>query len=149
MDYRILEFLTSYVHFFSSVLWWGIMFFVIFILRPINKNGAYSFLLLRTQQFIFPLSTISMTSGIALIFINIHFDASRLFHSLWEYMLILGGLFSLPVYIVIIFQSKKRDIKIQLRKKIKFRKITFLPYLLFTLLSSTISIMIFITQFFS
>lgn len=149
MDYKILEFLTSYLHFFSSVLWWGIMFFVIFILRPINKNGAYSFLLLRTQQFILPMSTISITSGIALIFINIDFDSSRLFNSLWAYMLILGGLFSLPVYIVIIFQSKKRDIKIQLRKKIKFRKITFLPYLLFTLLSSTISIMIFVTQFFS
>lgn len=149
MDYRILEFLTSYVHFFSSVLWWGIMFFVIFILGPVNKKGSYSSLLPRIHRFILPISTVSITSGIALTFINIEFDANRLFNSLWAYMLILGGIFSIPVYLVSLFQSKKRDIKIQLNKKVNFKKTSFLPYLLFALLSSTISIMIFVTHVFS
>lgn len=150
MNYSILEVLTLYLHFFSSVLWWVITFFVIFILRPINKKGLYSFLLIRIQQFILPISTISITSGIALTFINIDFDPNRFFNSLWSYMLILGGLFSIPVYLVILFRSKKRIVQIQLSKKVNFKKkTTFLPYLLFTLLSTTITIMIFVTQLFS
>lgn len=151
MDYySILELLTLYLHFFSSVLWWGITFFVIFILRPINKKELYSSLLLRIHQFILPISTISITSGIALTFINIDFDSNRFFNSLWSYMLILGGLFSIPVYLVILFQSKKRNIQIQLSKKVNIKKKTpFLPYLLFAFLSTTITIMIFVTQLFS
>jgi hypothetical protein len=151
MDYySILELLTLYLHFFSSVLWWGITFFVIFILGPINKKGLYSSLLLTIHQFILPISTISITSGIALTFINIDFDSNRFFNSLWSYMLILGGLFSIPVYLVILFRGKKRNIQIQLSKKVNFKKKTpFLPYLLFALLSTTITIMIFVTQLFS
>jgi hypothetical protein len=151
MDYYgILELLTLYLHFFSSVLWWGITFFVIFILGPINKKGLYSSLLIRIHQFILPISTISITSGIALTFINIDFDSNRFFNSLWSYMLIIGGLFSIPVYLVILFRSKKRNIQIQLSKKVNFKKKTpFLPYLLFALLSTTITIMIFVTQLFS
>jgi len=65
-------------------------------------------------------------------------------------MLILGGLFSIPVYLVILFRSKKRNIQIQLSKKVNFKKKTpILPYLLFALLSTTITIMIFVTQLFS
>jgi hypothetical protein len=37
-------------------------------------------------------------------------------------MLILGGLFSIPVYLVILFQSKKRNIQIQLSKKVNIKK---------------------------
>jgi preprotein translocase subunit SecY len=65
-------------------------------------------------------------------------------------MLIIGGLFSIPVYLVILLRSKKRNIPIQLSKKVNFQKKTpFLPYLLFALLSTTITIMIFVTQLFS
>ena len=125
------------------------MFFVVVILGPINRNGPYSLILPRIHKFILPISTVSITSGLALTFININFDPNRLFNSLWVYMLILGGLFSIPVYLVILFRSKKRTIIIQLSKKRNFKKTNLLPFLLFALLSSTIFIMIFVTKFFS
>ncbi|HEX7140912.1 MAG TPA: hypothetical protein VF222_00375 [Nitrososphaeraceae archaeon] len=149
MDTIILEYLTSYLHFFSSILWWGLTFFVVVILGPVNRNGSYSLILPRIHKFILPISTVSITSGLALTFININFDPNRLFNSLWVYMLILGGLFSIPVYLVILFRSKKRTIKIQFSKKRNSKKTNFLPFLLFALLSSTIFIMIFVTKFFS
>jgi hypothetical protein len=149
MDTIILEYLTSYLHFFSSVLWWGLTFFVVVILGPVNRNGSYSIILPRIHKFILPISTVSITSGLALTFININFDPNRLFNSLWVYMLILGGLFSIPVYLVILFRSKKRTVKIELSKKRNFKKTNLLPFLLFALLSSTIFIMIYVTKFFS
>ena len=149
MDYSFLGFLILYMHFFSSVLWWGITFFVIFILRPINKKGSFSFLLQRIHLFVLPISTISITSGIALTFINIDFDSARLFNSLWSYMVVLGGLFSIPVYLSILFRSKQRNIKLELGKKVTPKNFHFHPYLLFALLSSTITIMILVTQLFS
>jgi hypothetical protein len=148
MDTIILEYLTSYLHFFSSVLWWGLTFFVVVILRPVNRNGSYSLILPRIHQFILPLSTLSITSGLVLTLININFDPNRLFNSFWVIMLMLGGLFSIPVYLVILFRSKKRTIKIQFGKKKNFQKTNFLPFLLFALLSSTIFIMVFVTKLF-
>jgi hypothetical protein len=149
MDYNSLELLILYLHFFSSVLWWGITFFVIFILRPINKKGSYAFLLQRIHQFVLPISTISITSGIALTLININFELNRFFNSMWSYMLVLGGLFSIPVYLNILFRSKKRNIKLELGKKVAIKNIHFHPYLLFALLSSTTTTMILVTQVFS
>lgn len=149
MDYSFLGLLILYIHFFSSVLWWGITFFVIFILRPFNKKGSFSFLLQRIHLFVLPISTISITSGIALTFINIDFDSTRLFNSLWSYMVVLGGLFSIPVYLSILFQSKQRNIKLELGKKVTPKNTHFHPYLFFALLSSTITIMILVTQLYS
>ena len=149
MDNILLGFLTSYIHFFSSVLWWGITFFVFFILRPVNREGSYSLILPRIHQFILPISTISILSGIALTFININFDPYRLFNTIWGYLLIIGGLFSIPVYLVILSQSKLGNIKIQLNKKKNFIKKILPPYLLFILLSITIFIMVFVTKLFS
>ena len=55
-------------------------------------------------------------------------------------MLILGGLFSIPVYLLFYFEVKKEPIQIQLSKKVNFKKNnSFLPYLLFALLSTTIT----------
>ncbi len=149
MDNILLGFLTSYIHFFSSVLWWGITFFVFFILRPVNREGSYSLILPRIHQFILPISTISILSGIALTFININFDPYRLFNTIVGYLLIIGGLFSIPVYLVILSQSKLGNIKIQLNKKKNFKKKILPPYLLFILLSITIFIMVFVTKLFS
>ncbi len=149
MDNIFLDFLTSYIHFFSSVLWWGITFFVFFILRPVNKEGSLSLILPRIHRFILPISTISILSGIALTFININFDPYRLFNTIWGYLLIIGGLFSIPVYLVILSQSKAGNIKIQLNKKKNFKKKILPPYLLFILLSITIIIMVFVTKLFS
>jgi hypothetical protein len=125
MDNIFLDFLTSYIHFFSSVLLWGITFFVFFILRPVNREGSLSLILPRIHRFILPISTISILSGIALTFININFDPYRLFNTIWGYLLIIGGLFSIPVYLVILSQSKAGNIKIQLNKKKNFKKKNF------------------------
>jgi len=149
MDNILLGFLTSYIHFFSSVLWWGITFFVFFILRPVNREGSYSLILPRIHRFILPISTISILSGIALTFININFDPYRLFNTIWGYLVIIGGLFSIPVYLVILSQSKPVNIKIQLNKKKNFNKKILPPYFLFILLSITIFIMVFVTKVFS
>lgn len=149
MDNIFLDFLTLYIHFFSSVLWWGITFFVFFILRPVNREGSYSLILPRIHRFILPISTISILSGIALTFININFDPYRLFNTIWGYLVIIGGLFSIPVYLVILSQSKPVIIKIQLNKKKNFNKKILPPYFLFILLSITIFIMVFVTKVFS
>jgi hypothetical protein len=134
MDNIFLHFLTLYIHFFSSVLWWGITFFVFFILRPVNREGSYSLILPRIHRFILPISTISILSGIALTFININFDPYRLFNTIWGYLVIIGGLFSIPVYLVILSQSKPLNINIQLNKKKNFNKKILPPYFLFILL---------------
>jgi len=68
---------------------------------------------------------------------------------LWSYMLILGGSFSIPVYLIILFRNTKRNIKLKLGNQVAIKNIHFHPYLLFALLSSTITIMIFVTQLFS
>jgi hypothetical protein len=149
MDNIFLDFLTLYIHFFSSVLWWGITFFVFFILRPVNREGSYSLILPRIHRFILPISTISILSGIVLTFININFDPYRLFNTIWGYLVIIGGLFSIPVYLVILSQSKPVNIKIQLNKKKNFNKKILPPYFLFILLSITIFIMVFVTKVFS
>ena len=149
MDNILLGFLTSCIHFFSSVLWWGITFFVFFILRPVNREGSYSLILPRIHRFILPISTISILSGIALTFININFDPYRLFNTIWGYLVIIGGLFSIPVYLVILSQSKPVNIKIQLNKKKNFNKKILPPYFLFILLSITIFIMVFVMKVFS
>jgi hypothetical protein len=149
MDNIFLDFLTLYIHFFSSVLWWGITFFVFFILRPVNREGSYSLILPRIHRFILPISTISILSGIALTFININFDPYRLFNTIWGYLVVIGGLFSIPVYLVILSQSKPVNIKIQLNKKKNFNKKILPPYFLFILLSITIFIMVFVTKVFS
>ena len=148
MYYNILDFLITYIHLFSSFLWWGLTFFVIFILGPVNKKGFYSSILPRIHKFVIPISTLSIFSGIVLTFINIDFDLNRLFNSIWGYMLIVGGLFSLPVYLIVIFRSKNRNVKVQLGKKKLPQYNNLLPYLVFLFLSITISLMIFVTQWF-
>ena len=148
MYYNILDFLITYIHLFSSFLWWGLTFFVIFILGPVNKKGVYSSILPRIHKFVIPISTLSILSGIVLTFINIDFDLNRLFNSMWGYMLIVGGLFSLPVYLIVIFRSKNRNVKVQLGKKKLPQYNKLLPYLVFLFLSITISLMIFVTQWF-
>jgi hypothetical protein len=148
MYYNILDFLITYIHLFSSILWWGLTFFVIFILGPVNKKGIYSSILSRIHQFVIPISTISIFSGIILTLININFDLNRLFISMWGYMLIVGGLFSIPVYLIVIFRSKNRNVKVQLSKKKSLQYNKLIPYLIFLFLSITISLMIFVTQWF-
>ena len=146
MYHNILDFLITYIHLFSSFLWWGLTFFVIFILSPVNKKGVYSSILPRIHKFIIPISTLSIISGIVMTLVNIDYDVDRLFNSIWGSLLIAAGLFSIPVYLIVIFRSKQRNIKIQMSTKKTTRNSNYLPYLLFLFLSITISMMIYITH---
>ena len=136
-----------YFHLLSAVLWWSITFFVIFILSPINKGGSLSILLPRIHKFIIPISTVTLISGFLLLMINIEGDFSRIWTSIWGKMILIGGIFSLPVYIIILIRSKTRNIKLQLnRGKRSTKSKPILPYLLFSSLSISIAIMIFIAN---
>lgn len=146
LTYDILFVLLMYFHFLSAILWWSITFFVIFILSPINKAGL-SILLPRVHKFIIPISTITLISGFLLLLANIEGDFSRILNSSWGKMILLGGVFSLPVYIIILILSKTRNIKLQLKRKEKSIKTKIiLPYILFSFLSISIGIMIFIAN---
>ena len=146
--YEILYTLLMYFHFLSAILWWSITFFVIFILRPINKTGSLSILLPRIHKFIIPISTITLISGLLLLIINIEGVIARILESIWGEMILTGGSFSLPVYIHILLRLKKRNIKLQLKRIEKSIKTqTILPYILFSFLSISIGIMIFTSNF--
>ena len=147
LEYNRLFILLMYFHFLSAVLWWGITSFVIFIMRPINKGGSLSILLPRIHKFIIPISTVTLISGFLLLMINTEGDFSRILTSMWGKMILLGGSFSIPVYIIILIRSKTRNINLKFnrnKKSIKSKPI--LPYILFSLLSISIGIMIFITN---
>ena len=136
-----------YFHFLSAILWWSITFFVIFILSPINKTGSLSILLPRIHKFIIPISTITLISGFLLLLVNIESDFSRILNSGWGKMIVLGGVLSLPVYINILIHSKTRNINLQLKRNDKsIKRKTILPYILFSFLSISIGIMIFIAN---
>ena len=136
-----------YFHFLSAVLWWGITFFVIFILSPINKGGSLSILLPRIHKFIIPISTVTLISGFLLLMINTEGDFSRILTSNWGKMILLGGSFSIPVYIIILIRRKTRNINLKFNRNKKFIKSKpILPYILFSLLSICIGTMIFITN---
>ncbi len=55
MDATIVEGLTNlrirYIHFFSSLMWYGIMFFMFVVIFPVNKSEAHSTLFSRVQRF--------------------------------------------------------------------------------------------------
>lgn len=147
LTYDILFVLLMYFHFLSAILWWSITFFVIFILSPINKTGSLSILLSRIHKFIIPISTIALISGFLLLLVNIEGDFSRILNSSWGKMILLGGVLSLPVYIIILIRSKTRNIKLQMKRNEKSIKTkTILPYILFSFLSISIGIMIFIAN---
>ena len=136
-----------YFHFLSAILWWSITFFVIFILNPINKSGSLSILLPRIHKFIISISTVTLISGILLLIINIEGNFSTIWTSIWGKMILLGGSFSIPVYIIILIRSKTRNLNLKLnRNKKSIKSKTILPYILFSLLSISIGTMVFITK---
>ena len=147
LTYDILFVLLMYFHFLSAILWWSITFFVIFILSPINKTGSLSILLPRIHKFLIPISTITLISGFLLLLVNIEGDFSRILNSSWGKMILLGGVLSLPVYITILIRSKTRNIKSQMKRNDKsIKRKPILPYILFSFLSISIGIMIFIAN---
>ena len=140
------NFMISFIHFLSGILWWGITFFVVFILSPVNKRGIFSSLLPRVHRFVIIISTITIISGIFLTLITFNFDFFNLFSSSRGQTILIGGTFSIPVYVTVVFQSRKRNIVLKMNKRQFVNNFHFLPYFLFALLSITLGIMIFVSE---
>lgn len=139
-------FMISFIHFLSGILWWGITFFVVFILSPVNKRGIFSSLLPRVHRFVIFISTITIISGIFLTLITFNFDFFNLFSSSRGQTILIGGTFSIPVYVTVVFRSRKRNIVLKMNKRQFVNNFHFLPYFLFALLSITLGIMIFVSE---
>ncbi|HJT48096.1 MAG TPA: hypothetical protein VJ729_07915 [Nitrososphaeraceae archaeon] len=101
--------LIRYVHFFSSITWWGIMFFMFVIIFPANKDRRYSTLFPRVQKFMKVIASVAMVSGIVLILVNRKLSIVSLFDSSWGYTILTGTTISLFVYIHILMQNRRYD----------------------------------------
>jgi hypothetical protein len=104
----ILEGLSSlvvrYIHFFSSIAWWGMMFFMFIIIFPATKDGSYSTLFPRVQTFMKAIASVALGSGITLLLFNRRFSVESLFGSGWGYATI-----SLFVYVHILMQNRTHN----------------------------------------
>jgi hypothetical protein len=160
-----------YIHFFSSIMWWGMMFFMFVIIFPANKDSRYSTLFPRVQRFMIIIASVSMASGIVLTLVNTKFSIKTLFGSSWGYTILTGATISIFVYTHILMQNRRSrttttadvspsllipSTSISLRKNNKNtinnnkknsqkRKISkrFIPWLLFILLTITVAVMVY------
>ena len=96
-----------YIHFFSSIMWWGMMFFMFVIIFPTNKDGRYSTLFPRIQRFMKVIASVAIASGIILTLMNTKFSIETLFGSSWGYTIVTGATISIFVYIHILMQNRR------------------------------------------
>ena len=141
------------------------MFFMFVIIFPVNKDGRYSTLFPRVQRFMKIIASVAMVSGILLTFVNTKFTVRGLFSTSWGYALITGAMFSVFVYIHIFMPKREKTTPaatssllmpststlgknantMNYRKNNQRVKISkrFIPWLLFTLLTITIALMLY------
>lgn len=135
-----------FVHIISGTLWWGFAFFIIFIINPKNRKGVISFILPTVQKYVVAISTIAIISGILLFLVNMNSDWNKSIESLWGKSVVVGGIFSIPPYLRVLFSYKGSNLIPSLSKKKKIRFVIFMPHLYFGMLTITIMIMIYSTQ---
>jgi hypothetical protein len=146
-------------------MWWGIMFFMFVIIFPANKDGRYSTLFPRVQIFMKIIASVAMASGILLTSVNTKFTVEGLFSTSWGHTIITGAIISIFVYIHILMPKRDKAIPpaassllmpstSTLRKNANTmnyrnngqRRIISkrcIPWLLFTLLTITIALMVY------
>jgi hypothetical protein len=162
---------VRYIHFFSSIMWWGMMFFMFVIIFPTNKDGRYSTLFPRIQKFMKVIASVAIASGIILTLMNTKFSIETLFGSSWGYTILTGATISIFVYIHILMQNRRSkttstaaassssllipSTSTSLKKNSKNTVINnknsqkgkiskrFIPWLLFILLTITVALMVF------
>ena len=160
-----------YIHFFSSIMWWGMMFFMFMIIFPANKDSRYSTLFPRAQRFMIIIASVALASGIVLTLANTKFSIETLFRSSWGYAILTGATISVFVYTHILIRNRRSRTRttttadvsssslipstsLSLRKNSKNtinnkvsqkRKISkqFIPWLLFILLTITVALMVY------
>ena len=166
---ELVNLIIRYIHFFSSITWWGMMFFMFVIIFPANKDSRYSIIFPRVQRFMIIIASVAMGSGIVLTLVNGRFSVETLFGSSWGYALLTGATTSVIVYTHILMQNIRSrtattaavsssliipSTSISLRKNSKNtinnkngqkRKISkrFTPWLFFILLTITVALMVY------
>ena len=139
-----------YIHFFSSIMWWGMMFFMFVIIFPANKDSRYSTLFPRVQRFMIIVASVAMASGIVLTLVNtkcfcIHtyFDAKQKKQKNNNYSSCIIIIIIIPSTSVSLRKNSKNTInnsKYSQRRKISKR---FIPWLLLILLRITVALMVY------
>jgi uncharacterized membrane protein len=166
---ELVSLIIRYIHFFSSITWWGMMFFMFIIVFPANKNSQYSTIFPRVQRFMTIIASVAMASGIVITLVNRRFSMETLFGSSWGYAILTGTIMSIIVYTHILLQNRRSrttttaamsssllipSTSISLRKNSKKtinnkngqkRKISklFTPWLFFILLTITVALMVY------
>ena len=136
-----------FIHFLTSILWWSLSFLVIFIISPINKNGILSVIFPVIQKYVVILSTITISSGLLITLINLEYNILNFFSVGWNYLLVIAGIASIPVYLTILLKNRTRTMYLKTNLKIQIKKKKpILPYILFMLLTFTLLSMIFISE---
>ncbi len=141
-----LQILFNIVHLISSFIWWNLMFVVILIIRPLNKNGNLSILLPKFQKIVFYTSIVSLTSGFILFGVNTNFQYYMLFHTTWGNVIVLSGIISLFVFYNISSGGKVRLILIKINAPKEL--INKIPLIMFSLITITLISMILLTKIF-
>ena len=136
-----------FIHFLTAILWWSLSFLVVFIISPINKNGILSVVFPVIQKYVVILSTITISSGLLITLINLEYNILNFFIVGWNYLLVISGIASIPVYLTILLKNRTRTIQLKTNLKIHIKKKKpILPYILFMLLTFTLLTMIFISE---
>lgn len=142
-----LKVLISIIHMVSSILWWSVTLFIIFVIRPLNDEGKLSIILPRTRNVVVYSSTISIIAGVILFMLNSNFNIVSIFYSLHNSLIFVSGILSLLVYFHILSQSPTFS-SLRFVSKIFFRVGLSLPYILFSFLTLSLVIMLFVSNFF-
>ncbi len=141
-----LQILFNIVHLISSFIWWNLMFVVILIIKPLNKNGNLSILLPKFQKIVFYTSIVSLTSGFILFGVNTNFQYYMLFYTTWGNVIVLSGIISLFVFYNIASGGKMRLILIKINAPKEL--INKIPLIMFSLITITLISMILLTKIF-
>jgi hypothetical protein len=104
---ELVSLIIRYIHFFSSITWWGMMFFMFVIIFPANKDSRYSTIFPRVQRFMIIIASVAMASGIVLTLVNRRFSIETLFGSNWGYTILTGATMSVIVYLHILMQNRR------------------------------------------
>jgi hypothetical protein len=92
---------------FSSITWWGMMFFMFVIISPANKDSRYSTIFPRVQRFMIIIASVAMASAIVLTLVKRRFSMETLFGSSWGYTILTGATMSVIVYVHILMQNRR------------------------------------------
>ena len=99
------------------------------------------------QKYIVILSTITISSGLLITLINLEYNILNFFSVGWNYLLVISGIASIPVYLTILLKNRIRTIYLKTNLKIQIKKKKpILPYILFLLLTFTLLTMVFISE---